>query len=155
MLLSTRLVQRIEEHADELTEGVVEELQLNKRTSSFHTLSRQEIHRRAYGVYRNLGDWLAGKNEEAIEKFHMELARRRLAEGVPLHELVCSLLLKKYRLRDYIRSSRLADSAVDLYQEQELQILIGQFFDKGIYYAVKTYETELASQQTMDELPVR
>jgi hypothetical protein len=155
MLLSTRLVQRIEQHAEELTEGVVEDLQTNPRTASFHAVSRPELRRRAYEVYRHLGAWLAGKNEDAIENFHADLARRRFAEGVPLCDLVYSLLLKKYRLRDYIRSSRLADSAVDLYQEQELQILIGQFFDKGIFYAVKAYEGELASRQAAAELPAR
>jgi hypothetical protein len=50
--------------------------------------------------------------------------------------------LTKYHLRDYIRSAGLVDSAVELYQEQELHRLLGHFFDKAIYYTVRAYERE-------------
>jgi len=48
--------------------------------------------------------------------------------------------LTKYHLRDYIRAAGLVDSAMDLYQALELQRMLGQFFDKAIYYTVRAYE---------------
>jgi hypothetical protein len=42
----------------------------------------------------------------------------------------------------------LVDSAVDLYQELELHRLLGQFFDKAIYYTVRAHEREAAFQKT-------
>ena len=33
------------------------------------------------------------------------------------------------------------DSAVELYQEEELNLMIGHFFDKVLYYTVRGYET--------------
>jgi hypothetical protein len=36
------------------------------------------------------------------------------------------------------------DSAVELHQERELRRLIGHFFDRAIYYAVKAYQNEAA-----------
>jgi hypothetical protein len=139
-MLSDRLVRMIENHAEELTRALVQNLQSNPRTASYHRVSREAVHRRTYDVYKNLGLWLNSKADEDIEANYTELGKKREAEGAPLSEVVYALILTKYHLRDYIRSAGLVDSAVDLYQEQELHRLVGQFFDKAIYYTVRAYE---------------
>ncbi len=151
MLLSTRLVQRIEDHAEELTRGVVQDLQSNPKTPSYHALPSQTIQRRAYDVVRNLGKWLTTMSDEEIESAHHELARRRAEEDIPLSELIYALILTKYHLRNYISASGMVDSAVQLYQEQELQHLIGRFFDKAAYYTVQGYEQAQRARRTEEE----
>jgi len=146
----------IEDHAEELTRGVLNDLASNRRTPAYHKLPREELHRRAYEVYRNLGRWLGQKDDTLIEASYGELGRRRYADGVPLSEVVYALTLTKGHLRNYIRSSGLVDSAVELYQEQELHRLVGHFFDRAIYYAVKGYESAAAGQQgTLAAAPAR
>jgi hypothetical protein len=139
-MLSDRLVRMIEYHADELTRALVEDLQSNPRTGSYHRLSREALHDRTYHVYKDLGLWLNSKAEEDIESNYTELGKKRKAEGVPINEVVYALTLTKYHLRDYIQAAGLVDSAVDLYQEQELHRMLGRFFDKAIYYTVRAYE---------------
>lgn len=139
-MLAARLVRMIEEHAEELTRGVLRDLQSNTRTPAYHKLSPEELHRRVYDVYRNLGRWVGDKTEGNVEASYSELGRRRRAEGVPLSEVVYALILTKEHLRTYIRSAGLADSAVDLFQEEELNLMIGRFFDKAIYFTIKGYE---------------
>ena len=139
-MLSDRLVRMIESHADELTRALVEDLQSNPRTASYRRLSREALHTRTYNVYKDLGSWLSNKAEEDIEASYTELGKKREAEGIPLHEVVYALTLTKYHLRHYIRASGLVDSAMDLYQVLELQRLLGQFFDRAIYYTVRSYE---------------
>ncbi len=146
-MLSDRLIRMIEHHADELTRALVENLLSNQRTAAYHRLSREALHGRTYDVYKNLGLWLSSKAEEDIEAAYTALGRKRVAEGVPLSEVVYALILTKYHLRDYIRSAGLVDSAVDLYQEQELHRLLGHFFDKAIYYTVRAYEREASFQE--------
>lgn len=146
MLLSARLIRMIEEHADEVTRALISELHSNSHTLSYHQISREDLRRRVYGVYRNLGNWGGNVSDEAIESAYQELGRKRGAHGIPLNEVVYALILTKYHLRNYIRDSGMVDSAVDLYQEQELHRLVGQFFDKAIYYTVKGYESETAAQ---------
>jgi hypothetical protein len=141
-MLSARLVQMIEDHAEQLTEGVIKDLQANPRTSHLHHLSREELHQRTYNVYRNLGHWVSYKTDEAIEASYTDLAERRFAEGLPLSEVVYALILIKYHLRDYIASAGLMDSAVEMHQEKELRRLVGHFFDRAIYYTVRGYERE-------------
>lgn len=143
-MLSVRLVQKIEDHAEELTRGAVHSVQSNPRTAAYHHLSREELHHRIYNVYRHLGQWLGQNIDKEIEASYTDLGKKRWAEGIPLSEVVYALTLIKYHLRDYIRSSGLVDSAVELYQEQELHRLVGRFFDKAIYYTVKGYEHKAA-----------
>jgi len=149
-MLSDRLVRMIENHADELTKALVEDLQSNPRTASYHRLSREALHHRTYHVYKDLGLWLNSKAEEDIEANYTKLGKEREAEGVPLSEVVYALTLTKYHLRDYIQVSGLVDSAVDLYQTLELQRLLGQFFDKAIYYTVRAFERSAKFQGIAD-----
>ncbi len=146
-VLSARLIRMIEEHADQLTQTVIQDLQTNPRTEAYHRLPRDEMHNRVYAVYRNLGQCLGHETDEPIEAAYSDLGKRRVAEGVPLSEVVYALVLTKYHLRDYIRSSGLVDSAVSLYQEQELHRLVGHFFDRAIYYTVRGYERESVSRK--------
>jgi hypothetical protein len=143
-MLSTRLVQMIEDHAEELTRNVIRDVKSHSLTPHFQHVSHDELRHRTYGVYRNLGHWLSHKTDEAIATSYTELARKRFAEGVPLSEVVYALILTKDHLRDYVRSAGLPDTAVELYQEQELHRLVGHFFDRAIYYTVRGYEGEAA-----------
>jgi len=147
-MLSDRLVRMIEGHAEELTRALDEDLQSNPRTASYHSLQRETIHHRTYQVYKELGVWLNSKAESDIETNFMELGKQREGEGVPLADLVYALILTKYHLRDYIRATGLGNSAVELYQVQELHRMLGSFFDKAIYYAVRAYERAASRQET-------
>lgn len=130
----------IENHAEELTRGVIADLRSNPKTPSMHRLSAQELHDQSYRVYRNLSRWLVEPSDEEIKAFHFRLAQQRREEGIALSEVVYAHNLKKHHLRDYIRTSGMVDSAVDLWQEQELHHRIGSFFDKAVYYTVMGYE---------------
>ena len=61
-MLSVRLVRMIEDHAEELTRGVLNDLQSNTRTRAYHKISREELHRRVYEVYHNFGEWLGSQD---------------------------------------------------------------------------------------------
>jgi hypothetical protein len=143
-MLSARLVRMIEDHAEQITHSLLTDLQSNPRTPTYNGLSRNELHNRIYEVYRNLGRWLTHESAEAVETAYKELGKMRFAEDVPLSEVVYALILTKSHLRDYIRSSALLDSAVELYQEKELQELIARFFDQAIYFTVQAYMKEAA-----------
>jgi hypothetical protein len=139
-MLSARLVRTIEDHAEDLTRGVLRDLQTNPRTPAYHKLSRDELHKRVYDVYHHLGRWVGEKTEEMVEASYGELGRKRRVEGVPLSQVIYALILTKDHLRDYIRSAGLVGSAVELYQEEELNHMIDRFFDRAVYFTVRGYE---------------
>jgi hypothetical protein len=149
-MLSHSLIRVIESHAEQLTRGAVEKLQSSPRTESFHALSHDELYRRVYAVYHDLGSWLGEKTDHAIQAWYNELGGKRFREGVPLAEVLWALVLTKYHLRDYIGASGLADSAMELYRQQELHRLIGQFFDRALCYAAEGYEREASRPRQHD-----
>jgi hypothetical protein len=145
-MLSGRLVQIIEDHAEQLTRGLIDDLLRNNRTPHYHHLTREELHHRIFDVYRNLGRWLSDETESAIESSYTQLGQKRLTEGIPLNEIVYSLGLIKQHLLEYIHLSGMIDTAVDLYGDRELQRLVGRFFDKAVYYTVRAFEHEAGWQ---------
>jgi len=138
-MLSQRLVRLIEAHAEEMARQVVSEALTNPRTPHVSRFPSEEMRRRAYEVYHNLGRWLDTKAEVAIDETYSKLGRRRADEGIPLEEVVYAQLLIKHHLRRFVRGSGLVDTALDLYQEEELHLLVEQFFDRALYYTVKGY----------------
>jgi len=143
-MLTARLVQIIEDHAEDLTQELVKDLQHNPRTPHYHHLTAEELHYRTYTVYKNLGHWVSQKGEDAIAANYADLAIRRYAEGVPLEEIVYALMLIKNHLYQYVRMTGLMDSAMELHQERELRRQVGFFFDRAIYFTVRAYEREAA-----------
>lgn len=141
-MLSDSLIRIIEGHAEELTRSKVKKLQSSPRTQSYHKLSYDELYQRVYAVYHDLGGWLEEKADHAIQAWYNELGEKRFNEGIPLVEVLWALVLTKYQLRDDIRASWLANSAMELYRRQELERLIGQFFDRAVCYAAEGYQHE-------------
>ena len=139
-MISSRLVAMIENRADELTRGLLAELQRNPRTSGYHKLSVNELRTRGADVYRNLGRWLMETAEADIESAYTDLGSRRRQEGIPSSQVVAALVLTKNHLIEYVKAAGLAGSALELYQELELLHLVTQFFDKAVYYTVLGYE---------------
>jgi hypothetical protein len=138
--LPDRLIRIIETDAEELTQDMVKQLQSSPRTPSYHKLSYGELHDRAYAVYHDLGRWLWEKSDRAIQAWYKGLGEKRCSEGIPLAEVVWALVLTKNRLMDYLGKWGLADSAIELYQQQEFDRMVGHFFDRAVCYAAEGYE---------------
>jgi hypothetical protein len=139
-MLSAYLVRLVEQHADTLTDELVADLLKNERTPSFRQQSADELHHRAYAIYRGLGNWLAETDETVIESQFETLGRQWFRERLPLSEQVQAVILTKQHLRNKIRSVGNVYSAVELHNEVQLSMMIGRFFDKVIHAVVKGYE---------------
>jgi len=94
---------------------------------------------------KNLGRWLCDKTEPVIRSWYNELGEKRFKEGVPIQEILWALVLTKHRLTDYLDTCALADSAIELYRQQELDRLVCRFFDRAVCYAAEGYEREASA----------
>jgi hypothetical protein len=145
--LSGRLIAIVEQNAQALSEGAIKLLQSSHRTSAYHDLSHRDLYDRAFEVYHDLGRWLWEKSNSTVESWYNELGKKRCEEGIPLAQVVWALILTKDHLISYLDASGFADSAVELYQQQEFDRIIGHFFDRAICYAAEGYERETASHR--------
>jgi hypothetical protein len=142
-MLGIKLVRLIEEHSESLSRRLTEQIYKSERTSDFHKIPPKDLQLAASEVYRNLGEWLLQKTESDIESRFEAIAARRAAEGIRLHQAVWALMLTRDHLWRFLRQQALADNIVALHGELELQLLLNQFFDRAIFYAILGY-TEAA-----------
>jgi hypothetical protein len=151
---SGRLIALIESHAEELTRGTIEKLQASPRTPSYHNLSHRDLHERVYDVYRDFGQWLLEKTDRAVKLRYYDLGERRSRERIPLSEVLWALVLTKDYLRAYLSTWALSDSAMELYRQQELDRLIGHFFDRAMCYAAEGYQHVRYAEFPGEEQPL-
>ena len=149
--LSDRLIRAIESNAEEFAQSTVKKLRSSPRTESYHNLPDKDMYNRCYEVYRNLGRWLWEKSDQAIQARFNELGERRRQEGIPLAEVLWALVLTKDHLLEYLGAYGLADSAMELYQQQELDRLIGHFFDRAVCHTAASYERQASEKKTSGE----
>jgi hypothetical protein len=137
------LIQMIEDHSEQITARVVRRIQLDPELAHAGRLPEWDLRDRAQEVLKNLGRWLAKKQEEELAKRYEWLGRLRYEESVPLHETVRSVQILKDQMLDFIREQGVGQSSMELYEEEELEHRAGLFFDDLIYHLVRGYEGAL------------
>jgi hypothetical protein len=140
--LSSQLLNVVESHADTLTRDTVQKLQTHPRTPSYNNLPYGELTYQVNEIYQNLSRWLCDKTDPVIRSWYNELGEKRFREGIPIQELLWALVFTKHLLMDYLDAYALADSAMELYRQKELDRFISRFFDRAICYAAEGYARE-------------
>ena len=164
-MLSRQLIKLIETHAESLTQEVVQDVQTNEHTRSFLRIPKEQLSFRVLAVYRNLGNWIGDPKDDAIRHEYEEWGRIRCQQGSPTSELAFCLILMKKHLRMYIREhagvvfsgDRLVPGEMvplELYSIQELNYVVGDFFDRALYYLLRGYELEAQKRAVGEAEPL-
>ena len=151
-MISARVVELIEIHADQLTNEVARSLVGNARTTGFRRVRAEDLERRIFQILHELGTWIENPKAERVRAEFSEWGRRRFEEGIPLSEIVYAVLLLKGTLRRYIRDNGLVEEVVPrmhgegvlpvhLHGLMELNSQVNEFFDEAIYHLCAGYET--------------
>ena len=157
-MLSRRLIKLIETHAESLTHEVVQDVRTNEHTRSHSRIPTEELSFRVLALYRNLGNWIGDPKDDAIRHEYEEWGKRRCQQGIPASEIAFCLILIKKHLRMYIREhaavvfsgDRLVPGEMvplELYSTQELNYVVGDFFDRALYYLLRGYELQSNAQK--------
>ena len=141
-MLAMRLVRLIESHSEQLSRDLSEKVWNSPRCSDLRKVPAIELEARTREIYRNLSDWLMGKTEADVERRYTELGATRAQQGVAYSHFVWAITATKEHLRAFVQREGLSDSAMELHGELELMHLLGQFFDRALYYAAVGYECE-------------
>ena len=149
MMLAYRLVRLIETNSDELAAGLLQRVQQSELTRSYRNVPPEELRQRVYEIYRHLGEWLLGKSAFDIEQRYEEIGTRRAHQGVPISELVWTIIHTKENLWEFLKKKALAERPAEVFGELEMLQLLEQFFDRAVYYASIGHERA----QSAHELP--
>jgi hypothetical protein len=83
---------------------------------------------------------LLGKKDIDIERRYRAIGARRFQEDVPLNEVVWAIVLTRENLWEFLTWESGLDRPVEVFAELELLHLVGQFFDRAVFYAAAGYE---------------
>src|SRR5215467_10304449 len=135
MMMAYRFVRLIETHSDALATGLLEKVQRSEYIAEVNKhVPPEELKQRVYEIYRHLGEWLLGKTEFDIEKRYEEIGARRAQQGVPISEVVWTIVLTKENLWEFLKKDPLLEHPAEIFGELEIFQLLEQFFERAVYY---------------------
>jgi hypothetical protein len=150
MMLAYKLVRLIETHSDALAASLLTKVQTSELTRSYRNVPPEDLQERVHDIYRHLGEWLLGKDASFdIEQRYEEIGTRRVHQGVPISEMIWTIILTKENLWEFLQRESLPERPIEAFGELEMLQLLDQFFDRAIYYASVGYERAM----TAHELP--
>lgn len=145
-MLDNRFAKIIEAHSEELAAGLVRILQKSERTSAYRNIPSSTLERQLRDVYQNLSLWLMTKTDADIQERYSELGRKRAEMGIPVDQFALALIMSKEHLWHYLRSENIADQAMHLLGEMDFLLFLERFFDRALYFALRSYSDVLSRQ---------
>jgi hypothetical protein len=139
-VIAVRLVRLIEDHSDDLADGLLRKFQTSPRTKDLRKIPARELRNRSYEILRHLSEWLLSKPNSDIQRRYLEIGALRACQEVSLADLCWAIVLTKEHIGDFLERQGLLQGPVDIYGEMELLRLLDQFFDRAICYSVEGYE---------------
>jgi len=147
-MISQRLIELIQRHADELTKRLMKDLLSREETKHYRDLPEDRLYERVHDVYSRLDSWLGGdKAKTNIRKYYTELGAQRCREGIPLHEVMMAFMLIKRHIWLYVVENQIIDSVYELQRVLELNNRVVLFFDRVIFFVAIGYEDERAEKE--------
>ncbi|MGH9784823.1 MAG: hypothetical protein ACRD88_11610 [Terriglobia bacterium] len=134
---AAQIIEVMEAGARQYFNGLIQEVRSNLGTTHYRRLSNEELARRMTAIYRNLANWLTTRETSAVRSAGENLGKNRFEEGIPLGQVVLSLILEEKYLRKYF-----ADQGVPL--EEEWSQIASEYFQKMTYHTAQGYEVALA-----------
>ena len=145
-MLALRLVHLIEEHADQLSEGLVKKLKQSEACDELlGRVPDGELKHRAFEIYRHVSDWLVAKTESELEERYIGLGARRAQQDVPYSQMLFAIEMVKENLWEFLRQEGLFEPQ-ELLGEFELLFSLDRFFDRVLYFSAVGYEGARARQ---------
>ena len=149
-MIFQKLINLIEDNADELTKRLMKDLLGREETRHYRNLSEDLVYERVFDVYSRLGSWLSReKNIKDIKEYYTQLGKKRYYEGIPLHEVIMALMLIKRHLWLYVLEKHFFNSTYECYQALEMNNKVVLFFDRIIFFTTIGYEDELEKKHSI------
>lgn len=151
-MISRKLVEQIEAHADRLALEACQRVAVDERTPSYARLPNAELEHAVHEVFKNLGIWLTSRSDAAVENRYLKIGVRRRNSGIPMKEVLCAFGIVKETLFRFIRSAMLANPG-DAQFESELVLSLSEFFDSAVYGMALGYEYATQAGEIPAEAP--
>jgi hypothetical protein len=146
-LLSTKLVQLIEEHWEEIATRLTREVHRNSDMRNLAIRPDAELREWCQSIVSHLGQLLIIKKDEEIRRRFEVFGRNRFQEHIPLHEAVLRLHCLQDIIVGFVHEQGFPMTALQLYAEEELEQRMTRFFHACVYHVVRGYEAAKLLEQ--------
>jgi hypothetical protein len=146
-LLSTKLVQLIEEHWEEIATRLIREVNRNSETRNLAARPEAELREWCRAILEHLGQLLVMKKDDEIRRRFEVSGRHRFEENIPLHEAVLRLHLLQDKIVAFVHEQGFPMTALQLYAEEELEQRMTRFFHSCVFHVIRGYEAALLLEQ--------
>ncbi len=139
-MLSTKLVQLIESHWEEIAARLIREVRRNSDTRTLSMRSDAELREWCQSILEHLGLLLIAKKDDELRRRFEIYGRRRFEENTPLPEAVLRLHLLQDTIVAFVHEQGFPMTALQLYAEEELEQRMTRFFHACVYSVVRGFE---------------
>ncbi len=140
-MISQSMIDLVEKNAEAIAKQWLKDVRQNVHTPFYHTYDEDRLYRRAFEMYRNLGQFLSLQTpKEQTVQFYRKYGQDRCEEKFPLSELIYSFVLFRRHLWLFILHVGFLDTAYDLLRALEINNRIILFFDRAMHSMVRGYE---------------
>lgn len=145
-MIAVRLVRLIEDHSNDLADGLMKKFESSPRTKDLRKVPAQELRTRSYEILRHLSEWLICKSDAEIRRRYVQIGALRASQQISLADLCWAIVLTKEHIWDFLQRQGFLHGPVEIYGEMELLRLLDQFFDRAICYSVEGYGTGISEK---------
>ncbi len=139
-LISDRLVELVEKHADIIIKRWITGLLADESTASFTSQNVKFVERKAHDLLKNLGQWISYEtSKEEIGKRYGKEGMELFEMGIPLCEVHRATVVLRRALWLFVVNESPFESAFQLHQMRELNDRVVLFFDRSGYYTIRGY----------------
>lgn len=139
-LISDKLVELVEEHANVILRRWTKGLLADPTTSSYTEAHLEFVEKKARQVLQNLGQWVSyDTTKEEVGRRYADEGIDLFKMGIPLCEVHRALVVLRRTLWVFVVHESAFDSAFQLHQMRELNDRVILFFDRAEYYTIRGY----------------
>ncbi len=139
-MLSTKLVQLIETHWEEIATRLIRAIRQNPEMPHLAECPDLELREWCRDIVGNLGYLLSASKEQDVQRRFEILGAMRFEENIPLPEAVLRCHILKDKIIGFVHEQGFPLTMLQLYAEEELEQRIGRFLDGLVYHIVRGYE---------------
>ncbi|MCX7635297.1 MAG: hypothetical protein N2Z74_06080 [Syntrophales bacterium] len=140
MLASLKLIDLVENHAEQIAAQWAKNVKKNPFTPYYHDKPEEKLIPQAVKFYKNFRRiFMEPKPVEASEGYFSRYAQNSYYDGVPLHEAVYALILMRRQIWLYAEFQAIFATAIERHQAVDSLTRTILMFDYAMYFITKKY----------------
>ena len=139
-MISTKLVQLIEENWEEIARRVIRDVRKHPDLENLAKKPDLDLREWCRAILEQVGVLITARKDQEVQRRFELLGKLRFEENIPLHEAVLRVHILKDEILNFIHEQGFPMTAMQLYAEEELEQRMGRFLDECVYRIVRGYE---------------